>query len=234
MVEEQSQSQAGETQVAEQPGPLQADQVAGAGADVQPGAEEQPQARTYSEAEWKAQQDAFGAERAARDKALSSSHALLARQAMETQVERAERKFQAEDQQAVEYGELTQEEARRRPQQRYAEWQQAVREQQLDAREDALGRAAAAQDYGKEFGVDPQLLLDNKALGDPGEMKKYAKTLSQMSARERALDKREKALKGNENYDSGQLGSLGGLTVDKMSPEEKIQYGLNQRPRRRS
>ena len=47
----------------------------------------------------------------------------------------------------------------------------------------------------------------------------------EIKVRELKLERREAALKGTETFDSGQMGTRG-VSIDNMSPEEKIAFGL--------
>jgi hypothetical protein len=192
----------------------------------------EPKARVYSEAEWNKRQSEL-------DKQINEFRGLAGRATLELQAEQArnvEAMARAQDARLVEDGDLTQADANQRAYQRQADLQLAQQRQQevaghqrLMAHGEQLGRAIAAQDYAQEFGVDVNELLADASLTGPDAMR--------LKARELSLDARENKARAEgpqETYDGGGGGNGGGSgSVDNLSPEEKVRYGLNHPPRRR-
>ena len=85
-----------------------------------------------------------------------------------------------------------------------------------------LARFSYAQEFAKEFGVDPDVLMDDKGITSPDEMK--------LRARELSLDSREAESTGTERFDSGQRGAISS-DLDNMSALEKVRAGLSTRRR---
>lgn len=191
------------------------------------GADDRP-VRTYSEAEVASIQSAL-------DRKISDANNISGRLAMELSAERAQRAEQmarVNDAQLVEDGELTQQDANARAQNRQNTAQQAKVMQQERAQlqeayistENSL-RIVAATELAKEYGIEAKALLEDAAM-TPGQMENKARELS--------LDKREAALNPRETFDGGGGASgAGGGALDNMSAEEKIVYGLAHPPRGR-
>ncbi len=195
------------------------------------GAKSQP--RAYTEEEWAARESA-------KDKEVAGLRQMAVRLALDLQSQKAENteaQFKAEDARAVENGDITEGEAAQRVRQRaddaktVAERQAGLQGyQRLMAHGEEVGRLTAAEDFGREFGVDPKELLEDKVLTTPDAMR--------LKAQELALDKREAAVKekeiGPETFDGGGGGGVsGGVNVDGLSPEEKITWALAHPPRKR-
>jgi hypothetical protein len=209
-----------------------------AGQSPAPGAEDasqepsgKPGGRTYTEAEWNQRQSAL-------DKQVAQANGRAARIAMELEVEvasSAENAVRSSDLRAVEDGDISQDQANQRAQQRQEEARTtqerratAQAYQQLLNHGEDLGRIAAAEDYAKEFGVDSKELLADGALTSPDAMR--------LKARELALEKREDAIKietSGEDYDGGGGGTGGGAGgFDNKDPMSMIRHGLANPPRR--
>jgi hypothetical protein len=192
----------------------------------------EPRGRVYSEAEWNKRQSEL-------DKQVHEFRGLASRAALELQAERARNTeiiARAQDARLVEDGDLTQSDANQRAYQRQTDAQTAHQRQQeteghqrLMAHGEQLGRTIAAQDFAQEFGVDANELLADKSLIAPEHMR--------LKARELALDARENKVRAGgpqETYDGGGGGNGGGSgSIESLSPEEKVRYGLNHPPRRR-
>ncbi len=225
----------GDTQPAVEPG-AETPQVTPAPADVQPATdgalrpapEATPTApKTYT-------QEEYGAAMAERDRREAQYRQGLAQLAMREQVSQAqvaEARAQSADAQAVERGDITQEQAQQRSQQRFQGWQQgqqarqqtqAMQQQMAVAqtvlqRGEQVGRLLAAQDLAAEHGVDAKELLDDKSLG----------TYEAMQAK--ALKLALRASKANrETFDSGHMGGTR-TNFDDLSPMEKVMEGLKQK-----
>ena len=223
MLEEVNQIQAGDTQATTQPG-AEVPQVAVVPADVQPEAGSEPQkpVRTYTQKEWTERE-------VARDQEVAQYRQGMAQIAMQAQIreaQAAEALAQDSDAKAVDAGEMTQTVAQQRQQQRYAslqrqfeaqQQQEAIQGQLATAQKvlimgEAVGRALAAQNLAKEYGLQPAELLD-KSITTFDQMEKTAAKLALRKAQ------------GGETFDSSHMGSTGS-NVDKMTPEEMISYGL--------
>ena len=202
------------------------------GAGAPKGGPETPTPRTYTQEEWQARESA-------KDKEAAHARQMAARLALDLQAardENAESQRVIEDVRAVERGDLTEDEATQRSRQRMEDIRTASQRQrerqahaQLMAHGEEVGRAVAAEDLSKEYGVDAVALLNDPALADPTQMRS--------KARELAADKREEALKarenGDETYDGGGGGGGGGrANIDSMTPEGKIAYALAHPPKR--
>jgi len=195
----------------------------------QPGAETVAE-RTYTQAEWSKRESA-------KDREIAQYRQAYAQQAMQQQIAQAqavEAQAQAQDRQAVDDGEITASEAAQNQQRRQQEAQQEhLRQQQLAVAQRTLeqaeqaGRIMAAQDFSKKYEIDLSELLGDESLTTP--------TLMEAKAAKVALEKARGELKaaktGAETFDSGQVGSVG-VNLDKLSPEEKIAYGLAHPPKR--
>jgi len=227
MTEEQNQPPAEGTQTTEQAGDI-TPPPAEPTAETQPGAEEKPQKapRTYTEQEWSEREKA-------KDTEIAEYRTLLARQALEQQAAQAgaiEKEARAQDEKAVEAGEITSAEAAQRAQQRQQEASQQIAARQLMTRAEEAGRILAAQDFGKKYNLEEAQiaeLLSDKSLDSPAAMEAKAAKI--------ALEKTQEELKAAkevpQTFDSGQLGTTG-PSVDSMSPEEKITYGLTHPPKK--
>jgi hypothetical protein len=197
---------------------------------VQPGDESPPAdaeaPRVYS-------QEEFSASQSAKDKEIAALRTESAREKLQNQinqVEATEAEATAVDQESVEAGTMTQEVATQRQTQRRVA---AVREftdrqdrentvathTRMSEEVEVMGRVMAAEDFGKQYGVDPKILLEDKGLRTWPEMKVKAADL--------ALEEAKTAKPGTETYDSGRV-STSGANVDNMSPTEKIALGLSQ------
>lgn len=184
--------------------------------------------RTYSEAEVASIQSAL-------DKRISEANNISGRLAMELtneRVARAENAARAADAKLVDDGELSQEGAVERAKSRQTLTQEALSLQQERAQlqeayvqtEDKL-RIVAADELAREHGIDRRALLSDATM-TPQQMEN--------KARELALDKREASMQRSETFDGGGgAAGAGSGSLDNMSPEEKIAYGLAHPPRRR-
>ena len=191
-----------------------------------PGAEPEPvQAeRTYTQAEWSERESA-------KDKEVAELRKFMARQAMQQEVaqaQAAETQAQAADRLAVESGEITEAEARERPEKRYHAWQQGITQQReranlarAKAETDEGLRILAAEHMAKEYGVEAKELLADQTLTDPIRMEAKAVKL--------ALEKAKADLKAaksvGETFDSGQLGRVVSEDTSKLSPRELARQG---------
>lgn len=218
MPEDVNQVQAGDTQVAEQPGTTES-QVTPAPADVQPAAVTEPQKpevvekpapeRTYTHKEWQERE-------AARDTRENEYRQALAQAAMQAQIRDVaanERLAQAADAKAVESGQITETDAAQRAQQRFQTWQQQQNTQQerysLAQQQALLGNASAQTEQGlrllaaaemaKEYGLDVAPLLKDTRTKTFEGMKVVA-----LELKNKALSEELKTVKGTkETFDSG-------------------------------
>lgn len=199
-----------------QPETPSAEHVEVAPADVQKEAVTEPQKpaapeKTYTQAELdKARAEAT----ATKDREIAQHRQALAQVAMERQIEQiqaAEAIAQARDARALENGEITEEQAVERRQGRYAAVQkrfadqQAARQSEQEIRREAegvaamraegtsLGRALAANDLAKEYGVDAKELLADASLTTPQLMENKALKIANAALRAQP-----------EKFDSGQ------------------------------
>ena len=174
----------------------------------------------------------------AQDQHLNQARQLLARQALDREIadaEAIEEQFQSQDRIAVDNGEMTATDATQRSRQRQeatrADFERRQRQnqetasaRQLMQQAEDYGKVIAAEDFAKEFGVERDVLINDRSLTTPALMR--------VKARELALEKREAKLKGRDTFDSSQT-SVSRPSVDNMSPGEKIAYGLAHPPRKR-
>jgi polyhydroxyalkanoate synthesis regulator phasin len=205
----------------ESPPQAVADDPAG---ETQPDTQAQPVAgqRTYTQGEV----DTMRAETDRQDNSLKSA---LAQYALREQVRVAqdrESQSMASDQQLVDGGTLTQEQATQRSQDRIARIQtdvQATQERNnVQTMGEQLGRVAASQDFAKKFNVDADVLANDASLTTPELMEAKAHQLQ--------LDKREAKLTGTETFDRGLQGGRS-VAVDDMSGMEKIRFALGHPPK---
>jgi len=173
---------------------------------------------------------------AQKDETISALRSQAAQAAMETQIQGLEtenRTADLADSREVENGEMSADEATKRAHERQDAAKEKVQsfQQQSQTEEQAqadyvnsalLARYSYAHEYAKEFGVDPDALMDNKEISSPEEMK--------LKARELSLDTREAESTGTERFDSGQRGAMSS-DIENMSPLEKVRSGLTSRRR---
>jgi len=233
MEEEKNQPQDAGTQEVEQP---EETQVAEPTEEVQPGAEETPQAeaetppppeRAYTQAEWSKRESELNKQISELQK--QSSQMQLEKQIAE--LEQHEKQSREKDQKDVDEGVITQAEASQRQQQRQNQLRQRIAFQQqmqgaqkLMAEAEQMGRVLAAQDFGKKYKLsDEQVteLLSDKEISTPQAMEAKAANL----ALEKTQGELKKAQAIPQRFDQGQMGSAG-AAIDDMSPEEKIRWGL--------
>ena len=215
MEEDKKLPQVDESKETEQPGAVEQPQA---------GAEEAPKLRTYSQEEWSKRESE-------KDTEIGGLKNTLSQAAMRAQIaeqQLTETTAQAKDQNEVDQGLLTEVEAKQRQQER-------VRAIQAQPRIEAMGRLMAAQDFGERYGINPYELLNDKSIQTPKAMEAKAKEISQatsdaeklkVSDEVDELKARIKVLEeGEPRFDRGQSGTSG-ASVDQMSAEDKVKYGL--------
>ena len=230
-MEEKASPQVEETQVTTDAGLEVPPQPTEPTAELTPGAEQEPQERQYTQKEWSERE-------AAKDREIAGIRRVLVQQALRAESERRageEAQAQAQVRQAVDAGEITESEARERLQGRQRELQheQYLRQQMaavqgMQAQGEQLGRVLAAQDFAKRYEVDAEVLIRDKSLTTPHSMEAKAAQLALEKVRAELKAVRQPA----ETFDSGQVGSAG-ASIDSMSPEEKIRWGLDHPLRQR-
>jgi len=221
MAEDVKPAQAEVTSAETQPGTTEP-QVVEPSTEVRSDQATEPQKeRVYSAKEWQERE-------AARDREIAGHRQVIAQLALRQQIAQTqaqENQAAAKDNAAVERGEITEQDAQQRQQQRAETLQ--FQEQQHQAREvtqrvlvqgEAVGRILAANDLAKEYGVDAAVLVADKAITNYDQMEAKAAKL--------AL---RKAKTSGETFDSGHVGGASGASIDAMTPEQKIAYGLKQR-----
>lgn len=187
------------------------------GAEVAPQKPTPPAERTYTQEEWSKRESA-------KDRENAQLRQALEQQTLQHQIELEETK----DQRAVENGDLTEEQASQKKQQRYQAVQQTIaREQENEIHRRAQAhteeglRILAAQEMAKDYGVDALELIKDKTLVSP--------VLMDAKAAKLAWDKTKAELRAAkeapETFDSGLQGTTG-PSLDKMSGEEKVLYAL--------
>ena len=214
-------------------GEIQPDQLEQPGAERQDGTEDQtaeptdqtaaPTDQTAAERQFSQQEVA--AIQAAKDTENEKLRQALFQYALNEEIRRAqaeEDQHASRDQQMVSEGQLTLQEATQRSQERTAERQRQIQSQQeqaqveqqsrqIQAKGEEIGRVLAAQDFGKKYGVDPEVLIKDTSITTP--------ELMEVKARSMQLDAREAKLKGHESFDRGQVGGRG-PDLNDMSPSE--------------
>jgi hypothetical protein len=197
----------------------------GDGIGTLPGSEqvEQKTERTFTEGEVASMQAETDRQNNALKSALSQyalNEQIVASQAREAQIA-------ASEQELVDGGEITQEQATQRARDRASQAQSYAALQQEQARVqnmgEQLGREAAAQDFGKKYGVDVDTLRNDPSLTIP--------ELMEAKARQLQLDAREAKMTGTETFDSGQKSGGGSLSVNDMSGDALIRWGLAHPPK---
>jgi hypothetical protein len=197
----------------------------GDGIDTLPGPEqgEQKAERTFTES----QVVSMRAETDRQNNALKSA---LGQYALNEQIaasQMREAQIAASEQALVDGGDITQEQAVQRAQDRTAQAQAHAALQQEQARVQnmglQLGREAAAQEIGKKYGVDVNTLRNDPSLTIP--------ELMEAKARQLQLDAREAKMTGTETFDSGQKSGGGSLNVNDMSGSALIRWGLAHPPK---
>jgi hypothetical protein len=207
----------------------------GSAVKTQPGADDRPP-KHYTQEEWDTREQAYLATRTKADRAVSQARKAMAEQALLQQIDNAEREHEEEDRRAVDYGEITQEQAKQRQGQRQEQVRQGMQShhamlqsqaqfQQLETEAGMLAREVTAARLAKEFGVDENALLSDKTLTTGERMLSKAERLS--------LDRDRAELKGSETFDSGQSGTSR-RSINSMSPEEKIGWALAHPPKRQA
>ena len=231
-LEAESQSQGESNQQVMESGPIEGQTTESTG-EFQPGAE-QSQA-TYSQADWDKREQVHAERQARSDQQVNQSRAMTANAAMQAQIQSIESKYQAQDQQHIEDGTITLQQANQRSQQRQQKYQQTVAQQQQNAQTSAnyaemsmatneMARERVADLLAKEHGVDFKALVTDKSLTSGEAM--------EIKAQRMALDKERAAMQGTETFDAGQKGNAR-VSVANMSPQEKISYALTHPQRRR-
>ena len=231
-LEAESQSQGESNQQVMESGPIEGQTTESTG-EFQPGAE-QSQA-TYSQADWDKREQVHAERQARSDQQVNQSRAMTANAAMQAQIQSIESKYQAQDQQHIEDGTITLQQANQRSQQRQQKYQQTVAQQQQNAQTSAnyaemsmatneMARERVADLLAKEHGVDFKALVSDKSLTSGEAM--------EIKAQRMALDKERAAMQGTETFDAGQKGNAR-VSVANMSPQEKISYALTHPQRRR-
>ena len=171
-----------------------------------------------------------------KDETISALRDQAASSALQAQIDALEsenRNADIADSREVDSGEMSAEEAIQRSHERQDTTKEKVQglEQQTQEQEAnatdyvnsaLLARFSYAQEFAKEFGVDPDALMDDKGITSPDEMK--------LKARELSLDSREANTTGTERFDSGQRGATSS-DLDNMSALEKVRSGLSNRRR---
>ena len=171
-----------------------------------------------------------------KDETISALRDQAASSALQAQIDSLEsenRNADIVDSREVDSGEMSAEEAIQRSHERQDTTKEKVQglEQQTQEQEAnatdyvnsaLLARFSYAQEFAKEFGVDPDALMDDKGITSPDEMK--------LKARELSLDSREANTTGTERFDSGQRGATSS-DLDNMSALEKVRSGLSNRRR---
>ena len=231
-LEAESQSQGESNQQVMESGPIEGQTTESTG-EFQPGAE-QSQA-TYSQADWDKREQVHAERQARSDQQVNQSRAMTANAAMQAQIQSIESKYQAQDQQHIEDGTITLQQANQRAEKRLQKYQQGVAQQQQNAQTSAnyaemsmatneMARERVADLLAKEHGVDFKALVTDKSLTSGEAM--------EIKAQRMALDKERAAMQGTETFDAGQKGNAR-VSVANMSPQEKISYALTHPPRRR-
>jgi hypothetical protein len=142
-----------------------------------------------------------------------------------------EERAQGADKQRVDNGELTFTEATSRSERRMQGLADTIRANSDRQQEDsARERGRAQSDFGVRFAVAARVAKESKV--DLDDLNKWVAEnnpdhprLIELQAREMALSKREASTKGTERYDGNKQGTRG-LSLDRMSPQEKIAFGL--------
>ena len=231
-LEAESQSQGESNQQVMESGPIEGQTTESTG-EFQPGAE-QSQA-TYSQADWDKREQVHAERQARSDQQVNQSRAMTANAAMRAQIQSVESKYQAQDQQHIEDGTITLQQANQRAEKRLQKYQQGVAQQQQNAQTSAnyaemsmatneMARERVADLLAKEHGVDFKALVSDKSLTSGEAM--------EIKAQRMALDKERAAMQGTETFDAGQKGNAR-VSVANMSPQEKISYALTHPQRRR-
>ena len=231
-LEAESQSQGESNQQVMESGPIEGQTTESTG-EFQPGAE-QSQA-TYSQADWDKREQVHAERQARSDQQVNQSRAMTANAAMRAQIQSVESKYQAQDQQHIEDGTITLQQANQRAEKRLQKYQQGVAQQQQNAQTSAnyaemsmatneMARERVADLLAKEHGVDFKALVTDKSLTSGEAM--------EIKAQRMALDKERAAMQGTETFDAGQKGNAR-VSVANMSPQEKISYALTHPQRRR-
>ena len=171
-----------------------------------------------------------------KDETISALRDQAAQSALQAQIDALEsenRNADIADSREVDSGEMSAEEAIQRSHQRQdaaKEKAQSLQQQSLaqEANETdyvnsaLLARFSYAQEFAQEFGVDADVLMGDKAITSPDEMR--------LKARELSLDNREAEATGTERFDSGQRGAISS-DLENMSALEKVRAGLATRRR---
>jgi hypothetical protein len=206
----------------------------GGGADSQPTEPAQSTPRTYSEQEWDRRQSAL-------DKQVAEANSRAARLTVEFETERAafaEQSARAADDRMVEDGDLSRQEADQRSRERVDSLRAASELRQreenvlrMEARGEEVGRLAAAHDFAIKYGVDANVLLEDKTLTDPEKMEAKADKLSFAREREE-FEATKRTGRPQERFDGGGggVGNAGGAVAD-MDPLGKIRHALDHPPK---
>lgn len=202
-----------------QPGPEQ-------NAGDQPGAGSRVEEKTFTQTQVSAMQSES-------DRQIAELRRGAAQYAMNEEIRNAravEASRATDDRRLVDEGSITETDAAQRSQKRQTEAEQTIR-QQATMNQDVeiyrqilvdgaqAGRWTEAQRLAKEFKLTPEdadVLEADATLTSKDGMRLRAERI--------AFDKEKK---GNERFDSGQVGSKG-VSVDQMSSQEKISQGLKE------
>ena len=231
-LEAESQSQGESNQQVMESGPIEGQTTESTG-EFQPGAEQSQ--TTYSQEDWDKREQVHAERQARSDQQVNQSRAMTANAAMRAQIQSVESKYQAQDQQHIEDGTITLQQANQRAEKRLQKYQQGVAQQQQNAQTSAnyaemsmatneMARERVADLLAKEHGVDFKALVSDKSLTSGEAM--------EIKAQRMALDKERAAMQGTETFDAGQKGNAR-VSVANMSPQEKISYALTHPQRRR-
>jgi hypothetical protein len=195
-------------------------------------AEAKASALVYTEEQWGKR----GAEADRRESALRATLVQQNIQQMIATAQAEESRAVSADAAAVENGILTEGEAAAKRVQRTAltkrETDLAVKEALSLAAEDRMqgdARVLLADKLEKEHGLKTGVLMNDPVLTDGGLM-----TVKALVLKAERLEGEVKAAKNpGEKFDTGLQGRAAGSSVENMTPEEKISFGLKKTGRRR-
>jgi hypothetical protein len=171
-----------------------------------------------------------------RDQEMAGMANALAGERLQNQIARAEAvevQYYHQDLRSVDEGTMTSEQAGQRAAQRKEAVKSYIGNQQAQEQQTAsynamaqqgeqLGRIMAANDFAKQYSVDADMLISNKDLRTPDQMR--------AGALELALEKSKAGRTGTESYDSGRV-STSSASLDNMSAQEKIAWALAHPPK---
>jgi hypothetical protein len=169
-----------------------------------------------------------------KDREANQLRSLVGKMAMERQIAQAqaiEAQAVTVDQEAVDNGEITEDQAAQRVQARRNMAAQAVQQQQTAAayqnmvtEGEQLGKAIAAEKFAQQYNIDGKALFDNMGLADPSSMEATARLMA-IEKREAALNVRDGIAPGREKFDSG-TPAVATSELNNMSASDKIRFAL--------